>query len=191
MKLAEIEQRESEIYTQLAAIIQLKRQIDERITNGIKPISIIIDGITTTLSQQVIKHRIEIMAQEIVEDVSPDEYPLVISILNGAFKCGDEINDALINAGLFFQPDTIQVKSYSKTNSTPFKITMLPKNLWAKRNVWIVDDVSDSGQTFHQLKEFFLKGPVKPIVSDVSLWLIKHKREPNGPMEILITSVSR
>jgi len=100
------------------------------------------------IDKQSIKKRVKELSREISGYFSDDEEIIVICVLNGSILfCSDLIKNMGNNVIL----DTIRVKSYDKTDKGKLKIFSDIRADIKEKNVLIVEDIVDTGQTIEFL----------------------------------------
>ncbi len=102
--------------------------------------------------QQQIQQRITALAQEITQQYK-DKNPLCVCVLTGAFMF---FSDLIRNLGFPLDIDFIRCQSYHKTKNGDITKTMQTKNSVKGRNVLLVEDIVDSGNTLFQIKNEML-----------------------------------
>ena len=112
----------------------------------------------TYLSEETISNRIDELAAGINKDYAGNR-PLFISILNGSFMFAADLFKRLtIEAELCF----IKLVSYKGMKSTGKVVTSigLEEDIFGK-DIIIVEDIVDTGNTLVELKELFKKQNIK------------------------------
>jgi hypoxanthine phosphoribosyltransferase len=122
------------------------------------------------ISSEKIKKRVREIAGQINKDYR-DKNPLFLSILNGAFIfTADLFREVTVPAEVSF----IKLKSYRKTESTGKvkELVGLEDNIF-NRNIVIVEDIVDTGNTLnHVLREFMDLG-----ARSIEILTLLHKPE--------------
>lgn len=115
--------------------------------------------------EQILK-RIDQMAIDIVAN-HKNENLHVLFVLNGSMVFGVHLMEALRRHGMDdAQYDAIRVESYKgKRKSGKFKITAPPKIDVRGRNVLVVEDIIDSGETMSELENELIKKGVHSITT--------------------------
>lgn len=108
-------------------------------------------------TQQQIQQRVAILANEITEEYK-DKNPICVCVLTGAFMF---FSDLIKNLNFPLDIDFVRCQSYNKTKNGDITRTMQTKNSVKNRNVLIVEDIVDSGNTLFQIKnEMLSRGAV-------------------------------
>lgn len=104
------------------------------------------------LSEEQINQRVEELA-EILTEKYQDKDPLVVAVLNGSFMfCSDLLKKMNFPLELNF----IKVSSYGNKTESSGNIQIDGGRIDMKdRNVLIVEDIIDSGNTLKKLSEYF------------------------------------
>lgn len=99
------------------------------------------------LSEQQIKDRLQALGEEINQRY-PNKVPVLLGVLNGAFRVLNGLVDALdIECEVSF----IKLKSYAGTQSTGEVQTLVGLDLTLEgRHVIVVEDIVDTGRTLHE-----------------------------------------
>lgn len=106
-------------------------------------------NVRVLFSAEDILKRTKELAQQINQDYGLDDTLVILVALNGAFVfAADLVRELKMTTQIEF----IRIKSYEGTESsgTIQLLTPLPKNL-AGKNVLIVEDIVDTGRSFHFL----------------------------------------
>ena len=103
------------------------------------------------IDQKLIKKRVCELSEEISSYFSADEDLIVLCVLNGSiFFCSDLIKNMETNIVL----DTIRVKSYYKTEKKDLNILNDINTNIEGKNILIVEDIVDTGQTIDFLYNY-------------------------------------
>lgn len=118
------------------------------------------------INHEQILNRIDQMAIDIVAN-HKNENLHVLFVLNGSMVFGVHLMEALRKHGMEdAQYDAIRVESYKgKRKSGKFKITAPPKIDVRGRNVLVVEDIIDSGETMSELENELIKKGVHSITT--------------------------
>lgn len=102
------------------------------------------------LSESEIQNRVEELAQEVSEDYRGEEL-LIVGILRGAFVF---MSDIIRKMNVPLTVDFMMVSSYgnSRTSSGVVRIINDTKENIHERHVLILEDIIDTGLTYHSLK---------------------------------------
>lgn len=140
-----------EISSRLSAIHQLERTIEERMMNKLTPIC---DEHNVPLDATHITQRTQLLAKQIATDMN-DQYPLLIGLMDGGLPFSSAIRDALITLKFKFQYTTLKTMTYHHTQATKTPMILdMPKISVGERHVIVLDDVDDTGHTYHVVKAF-------------------------------------
>lgn len=107
------------------------------------------------ITRDVIAEQVKRVAAELRRDISPDETPLFLCVLNGAFIFAADLfrECGIVNAEIAF----IRFKSYEGTSSTGVINEVMGLDVDIKgRTVIIVEDIVDTGLTADHLREKLL-----------------------------------
>jgi len=114
------------------------------------------------INRDKISRYIEFMANQIAEDIGPDEVPIFIGILNGSFMfAADFVRNYPHDCHITF----VKMASYDGVNSTG-KIKHLVginEDLTGK-TVVILEDIIDTGNTLAEIYEIFRDKQVKKLM---------------------------
>ncbi|MCP4883183.1 MAG: hypoxanthine phosphoribosyltransferase [Flavobacteriales bacterium] len=114
------------------------------------------------INRDKISRYIEFMANQIAEDIGPDEVPIFIGILNGSFMfAADFVRNYPHDCHITF----VKMASYDGVNSTG-KIKHLVginEDLTGK-TVVILEDIIDTGNTLAEIYEIFRDKKVKKLM---------------------------
>ena len=165
----------AKILVQLKKIHDLESSVEERIINGLMPIQ---DETGRSLTPDNIQRRIEILADQLIADSLVSD-PILISIMDGALPFASALQTILQTRDYRFQYTTIQVSSYHGTTSGLLTIKSPPKIAVGGRHVIIVDDVCDTGKTYHALRQLLLDQGA----SAVTLMVLVDKAQPRDNPE--------
>lgn len=147
--------KEGEIRAKLGEAIALQSKIYERINAGKQPVSDI-DGVP--LTSENIEKRIGDLAEQIHPILHQGmENPVFLSILDGALPFAGKLQQAMSARGMAYQYATIKVSSYVGTTSGALSIQSSPKVSLGQRNVFILDDVIESGKTIRAVKQLLVQ----------------------------------
>ena len=179
-KLAEIAVSKESILAQLSAIHQLESDVEKRMITGLKPVLDIRNN--RPLNLENIEKRIKGLAKALFEAFSREKEsdaslkePILISVMDGALPFAAKIQYALSKLGFHCQYATIQVSSYEGTESGSLVISSTLKIPVGGRDVIIVDDVCDTGKTYHALRLLLLQ---KLGARSVKLMALVDKTQP-------------
>ncbi len=153
-KLETLNAQKAEILTKFASIHLLEPVVEERINQGLHPTVDLITG--QPLTKENIRKRIEGLAEELIADQSM-QYPVLVSVLNGALPFAQALHACLIDKKYQFQSDALQAGSYVGVNSGTLKINEMLKVIVVGRNVLLIDDVDDTGKTAEGIINFLKK----------------------------------
>lgn len=107
--------------------------------------------------REEIQERVVEIAREISENHNHPTPPLMICLLKGGFMF---FSDLVKNMSLLCDIDFIKVNSYDGTESKDIKISLGLDTGIMGRNIYLVDDILDSGKTMNYLvKELFPFNP--------------------------------
>ena len=116
--------------------------------------------IKTLINKKQIKKRIKTIAKEIDKDFK-DEQIIIICVLKGSFYFVNDIIRKLKNKNILI--DFVKIKSYNNTSSTNNIDFQLDTSFNLKnKNIIIIDDILDTGNTLYFLTNHIKKmGPKK------------------------------
>ena len=149
--------KKEEILERLNALQGFKLLLEQRMTDGLKPVHEVCDTEKVTpLNEEAIQQRTCVVANQLISDSSV-RFPLLISVMNGALPFAAAVQNNLLRQHYRFQFETISVSSYQGTCSGELSIQAKSKILMAGRDVIVIDDVCDTGKTYHALKNLFMQ----------------------------------
>lgn len=148
-----------EIEQELDAIHALEFEIETRITEGLKKVR---DVNGVELSQENIEGRVKEMANEFVRTCQVKN-PMLVTVREGAVPFADLFTNELKRLGFRFQPASISTTSYHGTSSGGLSISPDEKLLCGRRDVFLLEDVIDKGNTYEGLKDLYFSRGVKSI----------------------------
>lgn len=136
----------TEIQNQLDIILKLEQAIETRIIDQLDYAIEESTGLETSLTN--IQNATEHLAHLMSHDTSY-ERPILIQVMDGVFPFGALLQESLNKRQFNYQYQTMQTSSYQGTQSTGQ--VSLQSNLKipvAGRNVYIIDEVVDTGKTY-------------------------------------------
>lgn len=109
-------------------------------------------------SEQKIKRQVKKIAAEIKEDYQDAERPIVlILVLRGGMYFGVDLSRSLSEIDCEHEIDTIGLQSYLEEGKNGnIKITSHPQSTLSDRDIIVVEDVLDSGDTMRFLRKYFV-----------------------------------
>ena len=152
------------ILRELAEIQMLKQTIEKRIIAGFTPVYELSDTEQAKpLNKEHVQQRIHSLAEELIRDEAI-HYPVLLSVMHGALPFTSSLQKVLTEQAFPFQFETIQVCSYSGTQSTgSVEINSHSKILLGGRDVIVVDDICDTGKTYNELKKLLLANGARSV----------------------------
>lgn len=125
------------------------------------------DQFKCLFSKEEIDDKITEIARQIMADVSDfNNPPILLFVLNGGLYFGVDISRALEKFGLSCEVDTIGLKSYdSDENGGIVKITSFPRSNLANRDIIVIEDIIERGDTLNFLNQYLkdLNGPPRTV----------------------------
>lgn len=149
--LAEKTLAKKAIITELQRIHEIEKKIKARIVAGFLEVTDQKTG--EKLTQPYIDAQIERLADELMADTTIKN-PVLISLMDGALPFMGKLQAALTRRHYDYQYSSMQVSSYQGTKSSELTITSPSKILLGARDVVVVDDVCDTGQTAAALHRY-------------------------------------
>tara|TARA_Y100001970_G_C14112221_1_gene791526 strand:- start:46 stop:585 length:540 start_codon:yes stop_codon:yes gene_type:complete len=124
------------------------------------------ENLKCIFNADLIKEKVEALSDDIIQDHDPSEDLVLICVLNGAFKFHNQLLAELtkrLNDNIYV--DFIKVSSYGDELVSTGKISLLADlSLDVKnKNILIVEDIIDTGNTIKFLYKHFLKKEPKSI----------------------------
>ena len=153
-KRTDIRTESESIRTELKALNQLNADISRRVTDHLTDISDI-EG--NALVETTLRARVAELADELVAAYGDKRYlnpPVFVSLMSGALPFASWFQEALADRGFLVEFSTMKVTSYAGTQSGDLSITSDFSYPVGGRDVFILDDIVDTGKTSDAVKAF-------------------------------------
>ena len=139
------------------------------------------DNYHLVLGAEKIQARVKELAAHIAEDYAdPETVPVLLIVLNGGIYFGADLSRALSTQGLEHEIDTIGLKAYDgDENGGEIKILSRPRLNLSGRDIVIVEDILDRGDTVRFLYSYFSRSRQAPrSVNSCVLCVKERERNP-------------
>ena len=129
------------------------------------------------LDTQQIKEGVSRIVREIIADYVDTEPPILLIVLNGGLQFGAKISAGLDDADFWNYQDTIKISRYREDGvSGETFITSEPTLDLSVKNIIVVEDLIDEGDTLNYLNKYLKSKKPKSIKYCVLILKKKHKR---------------
>lgn len=139
----------SEILAELARLNALHAEIGLRVEQS--AVAAFDDDGEELVNEKILK-KIDEIADTIIGGYLGKPRPLLITLLDGALPFASKLQESLARKGFAFDFATIRTSSYDGDKSGKLKIISPPKVPVGGREVIVLDDVWDTGNTFAGVK---------------------------------------
>ncbi|MBI3366431.1 hypothetical protein HY041_02275 [Candidatus Roizmanbacteria bacterium] len=131
------------------------------------------------IRNEQIKERINEMAANIAKNHKGEKL-LIVSVLTGATIFGAYLAQALHEHGLTdAELDFVRAESYKGQRKTSkLKMTTHPKNSIEGRNILLVEDIIDSGETVTQIEQYLINKGARSITSAALVSKLESRKVP-------------
>ncbi|MFH1451650.1 MAG: phosphoribosyltransferase family protein [archaeon] len=141
------------------------------------------DEIKEYISKEKLSGIVKRVAREIVRDAEDGEI-LLLTVMNGALPFSRDLRREIEGLGRKVRDYSIKVKSYEGMKSGDLTFEGVEEN-FSGRDIYIVEDIVDSGRTMDFLINYLLKEKGAQSVKVVSLLSKPSKREVDVPIDYL------